>query len=169
MHLNNVWQESLSGSTRTPHFLVCEYFFHNWMRVKVILCKAITLRHLAEYIKSAKECDIKQYKIVASISQILQLLWDCQVLLPVKWMNKRRDTRQGQWPSGSQVQLIWVVYCEMHHVHQPVKKLHSQEDWLIQLFTIMSGNFLSKFPQVHWLSWQAFGNRLDWQEFLFRV
>ena len=35
MHLNNVWQEPLSGSTRTPHFHRCEYFFHNWMRVKV--------------------------------------------------------------------------------------------------------------------------------------
>ena len=34
MHLNNVWQESLSGSARTPHFHMCEYFFHNWMRVK---------------------------------------------------------------------------------------------------------------------------------------
>ncbi len=32
-HLNNVWQESLSGSTRTPHFHMGEYFFHNWMRV----------------------------------------------------------------------------------------------------------------------------------------
>ncbi len=33
MHLNNCWQESLSGSTRTQHFHMCEYFFHNWMRV----------------------------------------------------------------------------------------------------------------------------------------
>ena len=33
MHLNNGWQESLSGSTWTPHFHMCEYFFHNWMRV----------------------------------------------------------------------------------------------------------------------------------------